>query len=65
MRQAIAQLWEDPGLARQMGMAGRAHVEREFNPARVDARIRQTYAEVCAEFASPVAKARAKTYVGD
>jgi glycosyltransferase involved in cell wall biosynthesis len=50
MREAIAKLWNDPRLAAEMGLAGRAHVEKEFNPAVVDARIRQTYIEACDEY---------------
>lgn len=50
MREAIARLWNDPRLAAEMGMAGRAHVEKEFNPLVVDAQIRQAYAEACEEF---------------
>jgi glycosyltransferase involved in cell wall biosynthesis len=50
MRDAIAKLWNDPHLAAAMGLAGRAHVEREFNPAVVDARIRQAYADAAEEY---------------
>jgi glycosyltransferase involved in cell wall biosynthesis len=49
MRDAIAKLWNDPQQAAAMGLAGRAHMEREFNPAVVDARIRQAYADACRE----------------
>jgi glycosyltransferase involved in cell wall biosynthesis len=49
MRDAIARLWHDPKLAVEMGQAGRAHVEAKFDPAVVDARIRQAYVEACEE----------------
>lgn len=50
LRAAIERLWHDPQLAARMGMAGRAYVEREFNPVIVDAQIRRAYAEACDEF---------------
>jgi glycosyltransferase involved in cell wall biosynthesis len=50
MREAIARLWHDPRLAAEMGMAGRAHVEKEFNPEVVDEHIRQAYLEACEEY---------------
>jgi glycosyltransferase involved in cell wall biosynthesis len=52
MRNAIARLWNDPRLAREMGMAGRAHVEKEFNPDIVDEEIRCAYVQACEEYRS-------------
>jgi glycosyltransferase involved in cell wall biosynthesis len=50
MKDAITRLWNDPRRAADMGLAGRAHVESAFNPAMVDARIRQAYVEACEEY---------------
>ncbi|MBI3244729.1 MAG: glycosyltransferase family 4 protein [Chloroflexi bacterium] len=39
MRSAIQKLWTQPGLARQMGLAGRCHVEAHFDPVAVNSNI--------------------------
>jgi glycosyltransferase involved in cell wall biosynthesis len=39
MRDAIHKLWTQPDLAREMGLAGRRHVETHFNPGTVDSGI--------------------------
>jgi glycosyltransferase involved in cell wall biosynthesis len=52
MKDAIARLWTDPRLAAEMGLAGRAHVEKHFDPVVLDASVRQTFAEACEEFQS-------------
>jgi len=50
MRKALARPWHDPRLAADMGRAGPAHVEHAFNPAIVDATIRQAYVDACDEY---------------
>ena len=39
LRQAIQQLWEQPVLAHQMGLAGRRYIEANYDPEVVDANI--------------------------
>jgi glycosyltransferase involved in cell wall biosynthesis len=39
MREAIQELWANPNLAYQMGMAGRRFVETYYDPKIVDANI--------------------------
>ena len=41
LRSAINKLWTQPELACQMGKAGRAHMEAEFDPELVDSHIKE------------------------
>jgi glycosyltransferase involved in cell wall biosynthesis len=47
LRAAVVRLWDDPRLADEMGRAGRAHAEQAFDPAVIDERILQAYADAC------------------
>ena len=49
LRQAIYKLWNDPGLAHQMGLAGRQHVEKKFNPITVNQELKQFLTKVYRE----------------
>jgi glycosyltransferase involved in cell wall biosynthesis len=44
---ALARVLSDPALARRMGEAGRARLDREFSPARAVADHERLYAELC------------------
>ena len=56
LRDAIQKLWQDPVLAHRMGLAGRAFVEANYNPAHVGPAVRATIRAAHAE--APPARAR-------
>lgn len=46
LREAISTLWNNPQLAQQMGLAGRRHVEMNFNPEVEDERLRNIVIDI-------------------
>jgi glycosyltransferase involved in cell wall biosynthesis len=49
LKAAIEQLWKDPQRAREMGVAGRRHVEAYFDAARATRQVRQVLIDVWEE----------------
>jgi len=49
LRDAVSTLWNNPRLAQQMGLAGRRHVEMNFNPEVEDERLRNIVIDIWEE----------------